>query len=83
LTAGAERCIHWVVKSREVIRILKSLGCVERRQKGSHRLFQSPCGKCLVPVAHHAGVEIPRGTLGGIERSMAECLGSKWLTRSK
>lgn len=69
--------------SREVIQILKRLGCTQLRQKGSHKFFQSPCGKCRVPVADHAGVDIARGTLASIERSMAPCLGNKWLTGSK
>jgi predicted RNA binding protein YcfA (HicA-like mRNA interferase family) len=66
-----------------VIRELLRLGGQELRQKGSHRFFVSACGKCKTPVADHSSQDIPRGTLAKIERSMAPCLGEKWLTRSK
>lgn len=66
----------------DVIRVLRSYGCVEVRQRGSHKMFVSPCGKCRTPVSDHRG-DIPRGTLANIERLMAPCLGPKWLTGSK
>lgn len=68
--------------SREVIRILKRLGCVELRQSGSHKFFESPCGKCRTPVADHPG-DIPSGTLHRIRKDMAPCLGPDWLKPSK
>jgi predicted RNA binding protein YcfA (HicA-like mRNA interferase family) len=69
--------------SREVIARLLELGCTEVRQRGSHKRFKSSCGKCFTTVPVHQGAEIPRGTLGNIERSMAPCLGEKWLTGSR
>jgi predicted RNA binding protein YcfA (HicA-like mRNA interferase family) len=69
-----------VVTSREVIKILKRLGCVEVRQKGSHKFFASPTGNCRTVVADHPG-DIKPGTLHGIEKDMEPCLGAKWLTR--
>lgn len=69
--------------SRQVIRELQRRGCVEVRQTGSHKMFRSACGKCRTPVADHAGVDIPRGTLAQIERNMDPCLGKKWLTGTR
>lgn len=69
-----------MVTSREVIKKLTKLGCVEVRQKGSHKLFRSACGKCTTTVAVHPG-DIKKGTLHGIEKDMEPCLGEKWLTR--
>jgi len=71
------------MRGREVIRKLIDFGCVELRQKGSHRQFVSPCGRCHTTVADHAGRDIFRGTIAKIERDMAPCLGEKWLTGSK
>jgi predicted RNA binding protein YcfA (HicA-like mRNA interferase family) len=70
------------VTSREVLRILKRLGCVELRQKGSHKFIVSPCGKCVTTVTDHPG-DMRKGTLHKIEKDMAPCLGNNWLARSK
>jgi predicted RNA binding protein YcfA (HicA-like mRNA interferase family) len=67
--------------AREVIRILLDHGCITLRQDGSHRRFMSPCGKCFTTVQIHKGKDIQRGTLGGIERDMAPCLGKNWLIK--
>jgi len=68
------------VTSREVIRILLRLGCVEVRQKGSHKQFVSPDGQCKTTVADHPR-DIKMGTLRGIEKDMEPCLGKNWLGR--
>ena len=47
-------------------RMLRSLGCVEIRQRGSHLRVQ--CGKCFTTVPVHKGEDVPRGTLRAIER---------------
>ena len=67
----------WVT-SRQVMRILLFLGCVEVRQKGSHRRFDCPCGKHHTTVPVHAGEDIKRGTLHGIQSDLS-CLGKGWL----
>lgn len=46
-----------VLKPREVVRILKNLGFVEVRQRGSHKQFRHPDGRVTtVPV--HQGRDI-------------------------
>jgi len=46
-----------VLKPREVISILKRLGFAEARQRGSHKQFRHPDGRCTtVPV--HSGRDI-------------------------
>lgn len=47
--------------ARELRRILRSLGCVEVRQKGSHLLVR--CGTCTTIVPVHAGDSIGPGLL--------------------
>jgi predicted RNA binding protein YcfA (HicA-like mRNA interferase family) len=55
------------VSSREVIRRLREDGWEEVAQKGSHVQFKHPTkpGRVTVP---HPERDLPRGTLGSIER---------------
>ena len=69
------------MKAGEVERRLRDHGCTLVRQRGSHRLWRSSCGKCLTTVPAHAGEDIKPGTLRAIERSMEPCLGKGWLGR--
>lgn len=46
-----------VLKPREVIKILESLGFEESRQKGSHKQFRHPDGRCTT-VPLHQGRDI-------------------------
>ncbi|MCC6366170.1 MAG: type II toxin-antitoxin system HicA family toxin [Bryobacterales bacterium] len=49
--------IRRVLRPREVINILESMGFVEVRQRGSHKQFRHPDGRCTtVPV--HGGRDI-------------------------
>lgn len=65
------------LKVRDLLRMLKKLGCQELRQKGSHRIWQ--CGKCKTTVAGDDGETIPTGTLSKILRDLKPCLGEGWL----
>lgn len=53
--------------SRDVIKALKAAGWVEVDQKGSHKQFAHPDRPGRVTV-QHPRKDIPRGTLGSIER---------------
>ncbi len=46
-----------VLKPRDVVSILESLGFVEVRQKGSHKQFRHPDGRCTT-VPFHQGHDI-------------------------
>jgi predicted RNA binding protein YcfA (HicA-like mRNA interferase family) len=46
-----------VLKPREVIKILESLGFEEARQKGSHKQFRHPDGRCTT-VPYHQGRDL-------------------------
>jgi len=51
-----------VVTARQLMRVLRGLGFVQTRSRGSHRRFEHPDGrKTTVPV--HRGRDIPRGLL--------------------
>lgn len=46
-----------VLSSREVVRLLEGLGFEEVRQRGSHKQFRHPDGRCTtVPV--HSGRDV-------------------------
>ena len=66
---------------RALLRSLKGLGCAEVRQAGSH--VRVECGECKTTVPVHRGEELPRGTLGQIQRDLEPCLGERWLRRMK
>jgi predicted RNA binding protein YcfA (HicA-like mRNA interferase family) len=70
------------VTPREVIHQLLKFGCIELRQKGSHKFYVCPNGCCNTSVSDHTG-DIKKGTLNGIRKDMAACLGNDWLTRKK
>jgi len=48
---------HPVLKPREVVRILEALGFEEVRQRGSHRQYRHPDGRCTT-VPYHGGRDI-------------------------
>lgn len=63
--------------ARELRRILRSKGCVEVRQKGSH--LRVRCGTCSTSIPVHKGEDLGIGLLQKIERDLAPCLGEGWL----
>ncbi len=67
--------------AREVIRRLTALGAVRIRQKGSHAVYRSACGRCTTVVPMHAGEDIGIGLLRAIQKDMAPCYGDRWLLR--
>ena len=62
---------------RQVLRLLRQLGCHEVRRKGSH--VRVRCDECQTTVPTHAGSDIPPGTARAIERDLEPCLGRKWM----
>jgi predicted RNA binding protein YcfA (HicA-like mRNA interferase family) len=50
---------------REVLKVLKSDGWIEKSQKGSHLQLEHPTKKGKVTVPVHGG-DIPKGTLKSI-----------------
>jgi predicted RNA binding protein YcfA (HicA-like mRNA interferase family) len=46
-----------VLKPREVVALLEGLGFSELRQRGSHKQFRHPDGRCTT-VPFHAGREV-------------------------
>jgi predicted RNA binding protein YcfA (HicA-like mRNA interferase family) len=67
------------MKSRELLRLLRRLGCYEIRRRGSHVIVR--CGDCQTVVPVHPGEELRTGTLRAIERQLEPCLGNRWLGR--
>ncbi|MCC6748356.1 MAG: type II toxin-antitoxin system HicA family toxin [Deltaproteobacteria bacterium] len=62
---------------KNLLKLLRSLGCVEERQAGSH--VRVRCGKCYSTVPVHAGEDLGKGLLRQIERDLEPCLGKRWM----
>ncbi|TMM02262.1 MAG: addiction module toxin, HicA family [Actinobacteria bacterium] len=62
---------------KRLLRLLRTLGCEEVRQKGSPVRLR--CGRCETTVPIHAGEDLPPGTLRAIDRDLEPCLGRRWL----
>lgn len=58
-----------MLKARDVMRVLRSLGFSPIRQTGSHVFFQHPDGRTTL-VPRHAGEDIGRGLLRQILREI-------------
>jgi len=67
------------MKSGELLRLLRRLGCYEIRRRGSHVIVR--CEDCQTVVPVHPGEELRPGTLRAIERQLALCLGKGCLGR--
>lgn len=67
------------VTAKDLRRLLRSLGCVETRQRGSHVRIE--CGRCVTTVPVHAGEDIGPGLLRRIERDLEPCLGKGWFRK--
>lgn len=65
--------------ARELLGVLKRLGCTIEAGKGSH--VKVRCGKCTSVIPAHKGEDIKKGTLRAIERQLEPCLGKGWLGR--
>lgn len=68
------------MKAKDLRRILRSKGCTEVRQKGSH--LRVECGVCATTVPVHSGEDIGPGLVRRIERDLEACLGKGWLKES-
>lgn len=58
-----------VLKARDIVRVLNSLGFSVLRQKGSHMMFGHPDGRFTL-VPNHGGEDIGRGLLRKILREI-------------
>ena len=67
------------MRAKDLLKLLKDLGCVEVRQKGSH--VRVRCGECFTTVPVHAGEELGIGLLKAIVKDLEPCLGKGWLKR--
>lgn len=69
-----------VLKPRDVVAILEAMGFVEVRQRGSHKQFRHPDGRCTT-VPFHAGRDISpillRQIAKDVGRSVEELLNRK------
>jgi predicted RNA binding protein YcfA (HicA-like mRNA interferase family) len=77
-----------VVKAREVNRRIEELGGKMTRQRGSHRRYEMTyvdadgvSRTAFTTVQQHATRDIPRGTLGAIQRDLEAAFGERWLIK--
>ena len=55
-----------ILKAKELIRVLRILGFIFIRQKGSHAFYQHPVSGKSTIVSIHGGEDIDRGLLKAI-----------------
>ena len=67
------------MNERQLRKLLRSFGCVEVRQVGSHLIVR--CGECQTTITVHKGEDYDRGLLRRIERDLEPCLGKGWIKR--
>lgn len=67
------------MRARELLAILRRLGCVEVRRNATHIIVR--CGNCTASVVEHKGEDIGKGLLRSLERDLEPCLGKGWLKR--
>lgn len=58
-----------VLRPRELIRVLIQIGCIEKRQTGSHLIFEYPENHALIIVPQHPQ-DLKRGVLHGIIKDL-------------
>jgi predicted RNA binding protein YcfA (HicA-like mRNA interferase family) len=68
-----------MMKAKDLLKLLKGLGCLEVRQNGSH--VRVRCGQCFTTVPVHAGEDLGVGLLNAIEKDLEPCLGKGWLQK--
>lgn len=54
------------ISARKLIKIIKILGFIEIRSKGSHHFFLNPNSKKTTTIPVHSGEDISTGTLKSI-----------------
>lgn len=59
-----------VLKDRQLIKALKSLGFFEHRQRGTSHLIMAHSDGRRASIPIHSGKDIPRGTLKGILKDL-------------
>lgn len=52
-------------KPKEIVKILRKLGFIEKRQTGSHLIFYNPAKKTIIPVPIH-NKDLKKGLLRSI-----------------
>lgn len=55
-----------MMKSSELLRIMKKDGWFEVRQSGSHIMMRHPVKEGSIPVPYHASNEVKKGLLNAI-----------------
>ncbi len=67
MPTARRRCV--AVTAREIMNRLRREGWAEQPGRGQHAAFTKP-GHQIVPVPHHSGVDIPRGTSRSVARAV-------------
>ena len=60
------------MRATTLVARLKRLGCIEIRQRGSHKIVR--CGDCQTVIPMHRG-DLKPGTLRNIVKHLSPCLG--------
>jgi predicted RNA binding protein YcfA (HicA-like mRNA interferase family) len=58
-----------IIKHKQLIRVLGKLGCIEKRQTGSHRIFYCSIQRRIISVPFH-NKDIKKGLLNAIIKDL-------------
>jgi predicted RNA binding protein YcfA (HicA-like mRNA interferase family) len=58
-----------IIKPKQLIRVLGKLGCIEKRQTGSHRIFYCSIQRRIISVPFH-NKDIKKGLLNAIIKDL-------------
>jgi|AntAceMinimDraft_18_1070375.scaffolds.fasta_scaffold227195_1 predicted RNA binding protein YcfA (HicA-like mRNA interferase family) len=58
-----------IIKPKQLIGVLKKLGCVEKRQTGSHRIFYCSIKRRIISVPFH-NKDLKKGLLSAIIKDL-------------
>jgi predicted RNA binding protein YcfA (HicA-like mRNA interferase family) len=58
-----------IIKPRQLIYVLEKLGCIEKRQTGSHRIFYYPQKHIIIPIPMH-NRDLKKGLLRSIIKDL-------------
>lgn len=56
-------------KPKELVRVLNKLGCIQKRQTGSHRIFYYPKNHKIIPVPIH-NKDLKKGLLYAVVKEL-------------
>jgi predicted RNA binding protein YcfA (HicA-like mRNA interferase family) len=58
-----------IIKPKQLVYVLEKIGCIEKRQTGSHKIFYYPQKRIIIPIPIH-NRDIKKGLLRSIIKDL-------------